>query len=576
MKSLKFVRLVLVSDTTRSANQFTFQKRYNLITGKNNSIGKSSLLKNLFWALGCEPDFDQNWKALDCKALLEFEIGSDKYLVTRYKDIIVFGKKDGVFKKYYTISGEYSELLSKIVNFKAKLPNRSEVPELEVPPPSYYFLPFYIDQIRSWSSPWDSFVKLGQYASWKATIVKYHTGYLVPKYFAIEDEIYELKHARHKADQEIKRINTAIDVVEQYVPKTVLAMNKEEFEEITAEVETALGDLAKEQEELFNSISETQSIRYHLLNQLEIAERAVSEIEKDYIFTVENLEGDEIECPLCGTMHDNSLVNRASILADKQQAEDQVVLLTVQVRQLESQIDDQSRALKIVRKKISDLNERYRKRSDTGEEQLNLNMLVDSFASRAVQRNVRKTKTEKESFSKRTVDKQKELKKDQKKLFPNKRRAELSDLFLGFFSEFIEKLDARGINLNKVKHPTDYNKIFGSGGAAESTRAVLAYQIAVFRQIYAVSNETPAPLVIDTPNQQEQAGKNYELIIKLIMNDTPESSQILLCGMDNEKLVPYKEKAKTIQIGEEKILIDENYDKLSKEVSSILFRDYNI
>ena len=171
MKSLKFGRLVLVSDTTRSANQYEFQKRFNLITGKNNSVGKSSLLKNLFWAIGCEPGFDQNWKSFDCKALLEFSIGDNYYKVVRYNDIIVIGKKWENYKKYFRITGEYSELISEIVNFRAKLPNRADIPELETPPPSYYFLPFYIDQLRSWSSPWDSFTKLGQYSSWKSTMM---------------------------------------------------------------------------------------------------------------------------------------------------------------------------------------------------------------------------------------------------------------------------------------------------------------------------------------------------------------------------------------------------------------------
>ena len=576
MRSLKFGRLVLVSDTTKSANQFTFQKRFNLITGQNNSIGKSSLLKNLFWAIGCEPDFDQNWKSLDCKALLEFSIGDSFYTVVRYNNIIVFGKKGKSYNKYFKITGEYSEQLSKIVGFKAKLPNRADEPELETPPPAYYFLPFYIDQLRSWTSPWDSFSNLGQYAYWKPTIVKYHTGYLTLQHFEIEDQIFELKHQKLEADEEVKRINTALDIVEKYVPKSKLAMTKDEFDLITAEVEQELGDLAKKQEELFNSVTKSQSLRYHLGNQLEIAKRAVLEIEKDYQFSVENIEGDEIECPLCGTVHDNSIVSRASILADKQQAEDQVNIIKDQAKKVEAEIEEQRNNLKKVRERITKINNKFKRHSDDGKEQLNLNILVDSFASRSVQRNVESTKVQKESLSKQIFDKQKKLKKDQRNLLSKQHSDELSVLFLSFLNEFIAKLDAKGINLNKVKHPSDYNKIFGSGGAAESTRAVLAYQITVFRQIYSVANEIPAPLVIDTPNQQEQASKNYDLIIKLIMNDTPENSQIILCGMDNSHLNPYKTEANVIELSDEKLLRKVDYQVLSEEVSAILNSDYNI
>ena len=61
MKGLQFQRLVLLSDSKRLANQFTFPKRLNLVTGSDNSIGKSTLVKNLFWAIGCEPHFDENF-----------------------------------------------------------------------------------------------------------------------------------------------------------------------------------------------------------------------------------------------------------------------------------------------------------------------------------------------------------------------------------------------------------------------------------------------------------------------------------------------------------------------------------
>lgn len=62
MRNLKFQRLVLISDSKKLANQFEFPKRLNLVTGNDNSIGKSTLVKNLFWALGCEPEFDEEWK----------------------------------------------------------------------------------------------------------------------------------------------------------------------------------------------------------------------------------------------------------------------------------------------------------------------------------------------------------------------------------------------------------------------------------------------------------------------------------------------------------------------------------
>ncbi|MGZ5491841.1 MAG: hypothetical protein ACXWE6_14045, partial [Nitrososphaeraceae archaeon] len=299
-------------------------------------------MQNLFWAIGCEPDFDGNWKSLNCKALLEFSVLDQQYIVIRINDTMVLGRKNGDYSKYYKITGEYSEAISNILEFKAKLPNRVknselEIPELETPPPAYYFLPFYIDQLRSWTSPWNSFASLEQYAFWRPTIVKYHTGYLSPEYFEIEEEVFGFKGQQRNADDEVKRINTTLEVVKKYVPENNLALSENEFQEITSEIEKELGYLAIEQEAVLNELTRIQSTRYHLVNQLAIAQRAVNEIEKDYLFSVENIEDDVVECPLCGTLHDNSLVNRAAILSDKQRVENQVIFIENEIAQLEAE-----------------------------------------------------------------------------------------------------------------------------------------------------------------------------------------------------------------------------------------------
>lgn len=145
MRNLKFTQLLVLSTSNNSANQFRFSPSLNLITSKDNSAGKSTVVKLLFWGLGCEPELDHAWKSLDCKTLVEFQIGSKSYSVKRYKNSISI--KDGIndYQSFTKITGEYSKVFADIVGFKALLPNR-ESEDLEVPPPSYYFLPFYIDQ----------------------------------------------------------------------------------------------------------------------------------------------------------------------------------------------------------------------------------------------------------------------------------------------------------------------------------------------------------------------------------------------------------------------------------------------
>ncbi|MEI8707345.1 hypothetical protein [Pseudoalteromonas sp. B62] len=147
MKGLQFQRLVLLSDSKRTANQFTFPKRFNLVTGSDNSVGKSTLVKNLFWALGCDPHFDKDWKSNDVKTILYFTVNKNKYIASRYADGIYFGSEGSPLNKYSKITGQFAEDFSKVVGFDLLLTNRNE--GIDCPPPAYYFLPFYIDQKKA-------------------------------------------------------------------------------------------------------------------------------------------------------------------------------------------------------------------------------------------------------------------------------------------------------------------------------------------------------------------------------------------------------------------------------------------
>jgi len=102
----------------------------------------------------------------------------------------------------------------------------------------------------------------------------------------------------------------------------------------------------------------------------------------------------------------------------------------------------------------------------------------------------------------------------------------------------------------------------GNGGAAESTRGLLAYYYAVLKQIYTAQNEIFAPIIIDTPNQQEQADFNYSKIINFIIQNTPNSAQLIICAMNRDEIQTYKDQVNTIFLTENKLLDTKKYKEL--------------
>jgi hypothetical protein len=571
MKGLQFQRLVLLSDSKKLANQFEFPKRLNLVTGNDNSIGKSTLVKNLFWAIGCDPKFDEEWKSNDVKTILYFKINQQEYIASRYADGIYFGQKGSPLQKYSKITGRFATDFAKEVGFDLLLANKSD--GLDCPPPAYYFLPFYIDQKKSWDEPWNGFERLQQYSAFRANLIKYFCGYLSSAHFELEEEIFALKEIDKEATQQVERMSEAISVLEEIAPEKAVAVTQAELESIQQEIEKELIYFSTHQSQLY----ERQSILANEIHDLEqqhlIASTSARELDEDYTFAVENVPSDSLECPLCGIEHDNSLLSRAGLLADKEGLEQQANSIKATLTEKYQQRGELTEELNFITSEVDRINEKYLKEDssvDKSDDQQAFDQALHAVSQMKVNSRVNQKKESLQLKSQQAKDKQKDIKKEQGKLIKKKDKDELNELFIGNLVENIETLSATGVNLNGVKSPMNYKKILG-GGAAEGTRGTLAYQLAVLRQIDYVNQCQIAPFVIDTPNQQEQAKHRYEQVIDVVKENIPSGYQVILCAMDDkEALSAYKQEAHIIELGESRLLHRFPYMKLRAEYEQIV------
>lgn len=561
MKTLQFKRMLLLSSSTKCANQFEFPKKFILITGDDNSIGKSTLVKNIFWGLGCEPVLDEKWMSLGCKVLLDFSIENDDYTVAREGNSIYFGRSGEKLKKYTKVTGEYSKIIADLLGFKVKLKNRNDDnPDLETPPPAYYFLPFYIDQKRSWSTAWDSFKNLSQYSRWQPKVIKYHTGYLTPEYFNLETEVVNLEKNNKIINDEIQRIDTALDVVEQYSKGVDIPITMEELKLEIDKTESILIPLLSNQKDALEELTFLRARKFDLENQLKFAKSVAEELDNDYTFTVENIHGDVLECPLCGVKHDNTLVSKASILHDIQEIHEQVKVISHEIQNIDVRVEHISKEIELATSEVElYLNSDGTTVNDSRDGILNI------ISNAVVKNNVAATKAIKLVEYADNSKRQKDINKQKNKLTTKDLKAELDSFFCGSLSKSIRDLDASAVNLNSIKSPIDHKKIFQSGGAAESTRAALAYHVAIINQINKANNEVLSPFVIDTPNQQEQALKNYDKIIAVITSDLPKNLQVFLCGMHNTSLISFEKDAHVITLNKNRLLSPVNFNAIEAE-----------
>ncbi len=564
MSHLRFRQLLVISNSAKSANQFQFE-RLNLITADDNSVGKSTLAKLLFWGLGCEPEFDTTWATFDCSTIIIFSIENREYEIKRYKNSISL-KEQNTIVHFPKITGDFSVKLAEIVGFKALLPNQ-KTGELETPPPAYYFLPFYIDQKRSWSRAWDNFNNLGQYRSWKKTIIKYHVGLLTSDYFELEIEKAIKKNNKTTLNSEVDKINSTLEIVESYLPPaTIATFVKNDFDDITVEIEKDLEELSIQQENVFDKYSTLQITKSHLEHQKLIAEKLIQELDKDYVFAVENIQEDHLKCPLCGTNYENSIENKTSILTDKSQAEDQLDNINYDLVITNRKLANTSNELDQIRKKIDNLSDKYLKKDDN--EHFTFSNLIESIGGHSIKKSVSESRDSKLG-SIQDLDRDIRLAtKSQKNLYQQDYIDDINGDFHSFLSSHIKSLDAQAVNLSQVISPLSYSKIISEGGAAENSRAILAYYIAIFSLVEKYKNEVVSPLVIDTPNQQEQSENNYSNIVNLILNKISKNNQVIICAMTNPQLAPLAQVAHIIKLDNSKLLDPKQYVKIKKVFDS--------
>ncbi|HEN3568707.1 TPA: hypothetical protein U5E19_004135, partial [Yersinia enterocolitica] len=275
------------------------------------------------------------------------------------------GTVGGIAKRYINITGEYSKYFSDLINFKMKLPNRNDG-TLETPPPAYYFLPFYIDQIKSWSSPWDSFENLGQYANWKEPLIKYFTGYLKPEHFDIEETIYEFGVIKKDSTEKIEKFKNAVDVIVDDSVDSIVALDNDKFGRIQEEINTELQELIHYQMSLYDAQVTINSSLYDLEKQYQLAISSANELEEDYKFAVESIPTDHLECPLCSTLHDNSLPSRALLLSEKDSLLDEAKLIASKIEENKILLLELNENTKFATGEIERINRKYIMGNDDG------------------------------------------------------------------------------------------------------------------------------------------------------------------------------------------------------------------
>lgn len=314
MKNLKFRRLLLLSRLEGKARQEKFDENTTVIFGENDT-GKSHLIKSIYGAFGADASVvNEKWKKASVATLLEFSVNGMVHSILRFDDqFALFDAADDLLWTGASLVKDVGPKIAELLDFTIKLATKSN--DLVVPPPQFCFLPFYQDQDRGWDDSWSSFKSLAMIPRFKTSILEYHTGIRPREYYSAQAqradaqrEQNELKAERRALDRATARLRNGRSPITTTFSPELFGIH---IDQLLAE----LNELRAIYEGVKHKISDLQSRRAVLVEEIEIARAALAELDADVKFT-QSLGGAQVVCPTCNTVHENDFANRFNLISD--------------------------------------------------------------------------------------------------------------------------------------------------------------------------------------------------------------------------------------------------------------------
>lgn len=564
MKNFKLQSLFLLSRTERRARIEWFDKCNTVVMGANDT-GKSCLLKSIYAAFGADAaKINPRWKATKSTIRLDFSIDDQLYTIVRQGGL--FGLFDDQEKLLWVHTGVVSEVgpkIAKLLDFGIQLSNKQQ--QIIVPPPSYCFLPFYIDQDAGWQSPWSSFAGLMMIPNYKKDISEFHTGLRPNEYYAAKIERDDALRDRDELSAERRALERANERLQSGRSPIGLEFDPKAFVRQIDQLLKEVGELQQTYDSIKKRVGELQSRRAVAIEEQEIAKSALSELEADFRF-VSEIQEDHILCPTCGTEHENDFANKFGLLADADMCRAIISDSRENILGLNEQISAQLNLLKQYSGKIDKINAIL----DETRGDVKLRDMLEDESERILEVTIGEEFRLIDSQIGTALGKANDAETRMKSFDAKSRRKDIEKFYGDRLRKFARELNVAGLAPSTFQHVHASVKETGS----DLPRALLAYYYAIFHTIREFSTACVCPIVLDTPLQQDQDPSNAFKMIEFALNNVPSGMQLIL-GTVGLHDVPFT--GHVIQTSEKESLLNEEcYSRACAAIDPLLDQMHQI
>lgn len=551
-------KLTILSIREKSAKTVNFHPQRNLITGEND-VGKSSIIKSIYHSLGADVHFDDVWERADAISLLTFSYDSRDYKILRSRNHFgLFDAQGTLLQSFDSIIKGLSPHLAKLFNNKLQLKQSQTNQRIPVSP-AIQFLPFYIDQDKSWTKPWDSFQGLGIFSSFKRDLINFVTGIRPNEYFLLSERIDELSTKLTTLRNESGVLNSAKKEVEKHIPNASFNIDIKAFKRDIDQLLIKLEVLKNKENEYRKDLIKQKNKEVFVDNEIALVSKSIREINKDYEYSLNELDR-EITCPTCSATYENSMVSRFGLLDDIDTCRallsdylEEKKTIAKNVAKLEGQLNLQAA-------KVGEITNLL----NVKQGKVHLKDLIQNESSKQIKEIFNRSQSSYSAQISEAEDQKSDLEVSRSKLNNKDRKDSILSRFNSLIDIFLIKLNVHTLNSEGFSDIPLSVKSQGS----DTPRALLAYYYAILFTYKEFTTLPLFPLIIDSPNQQDQDANNRNRIINFIFENTPDDCQLILGTVDLHG-VDYK--GNTISpVTKLKLLDNDEYVESYNEVAPLL------
>ena len=542
MNCMLFKDILIADLNTHKAYQQSFSAGLNVVTSRKNHVGKSSLLKSLYHTLGAEVEYDHEWDKSSKLYILTFDVNNEEYRIVRFCKRFAVFKQDKLLLLTDSVTKELSPLLEKIFGFAVFLPSK-QTSKVELSPPAFSFLPYYIDQDNGWSGLYESFSNIEQYKKddrikslyYHLNIYTKATVQEMADRDRLRDEIINLEAERDRVLTILQALTEEIRNLPSVENIDALEANLNLPKKKIKTLITRLGTLR-------NQIQQLETALEQHTHQL----RTIHEYRKIKAKHQPNQSKAVSICPRCGYLLDDELYRLilTNYTSTNEEYLDQQIELIID--SIKADLDHVKREYVKLSQKIKSEETAFQIQQDAFDtyiRQRGLQKSIDRFNEELAEVRAHITKNE-EEIAKLT----KAI-----KAMPNKKEIEAK--YIEFVKSNIIHLGAWSEKYEtkiKLLHP-----IIAQGTL--ENKIILAQVIGLFQTMeYFKTNVIRFPFVVDSPKAKEPSSESSKEILKMI-SEIDMLPQVILATMD------YQDYSEGLPVPTKLIELSEQWHLLNSE-----------